>query len=151
MTNQALLPTSDLPEPEMLEWLNDHRGELGEQMGIMFTSATAEKVTGEMPVAGNRQPLGLLHGGASAALAETLGSIHAMIAAGDNATAVGIELNCSHHSSARDGQVFGVSTPLRVGRTLATFDVVITDEAGSRICTARLTCALRSARGAQGD
>ena len=131
---------------EQLAAFNARRGELAEQMGIVLTSTTAEQVTGTMPVAGNRQPYGLLHGGASAALAETLGSIHAVISAGPGTTAVGIELNCSHHSSARDGLVHGVSTPLRVGRTLATFEIVISDEAGTRICTSRLTCAIRPAR-----
>lgn len=125
---------------------NAGRGELAEQMGIVLTSIGPGQVTGTMPVAGNRQPYGLLHGGASAAFAETLGSIHAVISAGQDATAVGIELNCSHHSSARDGLVHGVSTPLRVGRTLATFEIVVSDEAGTRICTSRLTCAIRPAR-----
>jgi 1,4-dihydroxy-2-naphthoyl-CoA hydrolase len=131
---------------DQLAAFNARRGELAERMGIVLTELGPERVTGTMPVAGNRQPYGLLHGGASAALAETLGSMHAAISAGPDATAVGIELNCSHHSSARDGLVHGVSTPLRVGRTLATFEIVVSDEAGTRICTSRLTCAIRPAR-----
>ena len=146
MTNQATPPTAERPESDLVDWLNAHRGELAERMGIVLTSASADRVAGEMPVTGNRQPFGLLHGGASAALAETLGSMHAIVAAGDKASAVGIELSCSHHSSARDGVVYGVSNPLRVGRTLASFEIVITDAAGSRICTARLTCLMRPAR-----
>ena len=141
MTEQNHAPADD-----RLAAFNARRGELAEQMGIVLTSLDPEEVTGTMPVAGNRQPYGLLHGGASAVLAETLGSMHAVIAAGPDATAVGIELNCSHHSSARDGTVYGTSTPLRVGRTLATFEIVIRDADGSRICTSRLTCAIRPAR-----
>ncbi len=139
MTDQTP-PSAD----DQLAAFNGRRGELATSMGIMLTSIHPERVTGTMPVEGNRQPYGLLHGGASAALAETLGSMHAVVAAGPDATAVGIELNCSHHSSARDGVVHGVSTPLRVGRTLATFEIVLRDEEGARICTARLTCLLRA-------
>ena len=134
------------PTKDQLADLNAMKGELAEHLGIVLTAVTPKQVTGTMPVAGNRQPYGLLHGGASAALAETLGSYHAVVSAGANATAVGIELNCSHHSSARDGLVYGVSTPLRVGRTLATFEIVVSDETGNRICTSRLTCAIRPAR-----
>ena len=125
---------------------NAVRGELAERIGLVLTEVNPERVAGTIPVEGNRQPYGLLHGGASAALAETLGSFHAALAAGKNGIAVGIELNCSHHRGAKDGLVFGVSTPLQVGRTVATFEIVISDEAGNRVCTARLTCILRSNR-----
>jgi len=97
-----------------------------------------------MPVEGNTQPYGLLHGGASAVLAETLGSIGSALHAGiESRIAVGIELSCTHHRSARAGYVTGVATPLSLGRTLATWDIVITDDDDKRICTARLTCLLR--------
>jgi 1,4-dihydroxy-2-naphthoyl-CoA hydrolase len=129
-----------------VEQANAMRGELAERMGIELTLVTSERVTGRLPVVGNRQPFGLLHGGATAALAETLGSFHAQLAAGPDGSAVGIELSCSHHRSARDGFVYGVSTPLQVGRTVASFEIVVSNEAGERVCTARLTCVIRQAR-----
>jgi len=131
---------------DQLGRFNAARGELAERMGVVLTEVAVERVAGTMPVAGNRQPYGLLHGGASAVLAETLGSFHAVLAAGPDRSAVGIELNCSHHRAAKDGLVYGVSTPLQVGRTLASFEIVLRDEAERRICTARLTCLLREVR-----
>ncbi|TYB54243.1 hotdog fold thioesterase [Nonomuraea sp. PA05] len=112
-------------------------------MGIEFLEATPERVVGRMPVEGNTQPYGLLHGGASAVLAETLGSVGAAVHAGPDRIAVGIELNATHHRSATSGYVTGVATRLHGGRTLATYDIVITDEQDRRVCTARLTCMLR--------
>lgn len=123
--------------------MNVMRGELAERMGIELTAATADRVRGRMPVAGNRQPYGLLHGGGSAVLAETLGSFHAVAAIGPDGTAVGLELSCTHHRGVRDGFVYGESTALFVGRTVATFEIVISNEAGERVCTARLTCVVR--------
>ncbi len=130
---------------QVLRALVDFRGELGERMGIEITEYAPDRLVGTMPVVGNRQPFGLLHGGASAVLAETLGSIHAALTAQPGRQAVGIELSCTHHRSATDGLVTGVSTPLHVGRTLATFQIAIVDEAGRPTCTARLTCLLRPA------
>ncbi|UBU18874.1 PaaI family thioesterase [Nonomuraea gerenzanensis] len=112
-------------------------------MGIQFLEVSPERVVGRMPVEGNTQPYGLLHGGASAVLAETLGSVGAAVHAGPDRIAVGIELNATHHRSATSGYVTGVATRLHGGRTLATYDIGITDEQGRRVCTARLTCMLR--------
>ncbi|MEU0568102.1 hotdog fold thioesterase [Nonomuraea sp. NPDC005983] len=112
-------------------------------MGIEFVEASAERVVGRMPVAGNTQPYGLLHGGASAVLAETLGSVGAAIHAGPDRIAVGIEINATHHRSATSGHVTGVATRLHGGRSLATYDIEISDEQGRRVCTSRLTCMLR--------
>ncbi|WP_345574872.1 hotdog fold thioesterase [Nonomuraea rosea] len=120
-----------------------HEGTLAERMGIEFVEAGPERVVGRMPVEGNTQPYGLLHGGASAVLAETLGSVAAAIHAGPDRIAVGIEINATHHRSARSGYVTGVATRLHGGRTLATYDIEITDEQGRRVCTSRLTCMLR--------
>ncbi|WP_082310195.1 PaaI family thioesterase [Nonomuraea sp. SBT364] len=114
-------------------------------MGIEFLEATAERVVGRMPVAGNTQPYGLLHGGASVVLAETLGSTAAAIHAGPGRIAMGIEINATHHRSATSGFVTGVATRLHGGRTLASYDIEITDEQGRRVCTSRLTCMLRDA------
>lgn len=116
-------------------------GELVERMGIRITERTADRTAGTMPVVGNRQPYGLLHGGASAVLAETLGSLHAAAVAPANRVPVGTDLNCTHHRAMSSGTVYGVSTPVHIGRSMACFEVVISDEAGRRVCTARLTCA----------
>jgi 1,4-dihydroxy-2-naphthoyl-CoA hydrolase len=120
------------------------RNTLSEKMGIEVVSASAERVVGTMPVAGNTQPYGLLHGGASCVLAETLGSLGAALHAGPGVAVIGIEIGATHHRGARDGSVTGVATRIHGGRTLATYEIVITDEDGQRVCTARLTCLLRS-------
>ena len=121
------------------------RGTLIEAMGIEFIEATAERVVARMPVKGNTQPYGLLHGGASCVLAETIGSTGAAMHAGEGRIAVGVEINATHHRSATSGYVTGVATRLHGGRTLATYDIEITDEDGRRVCTSRLTCMLRDA------
>lgn len=118
-------------------------GHLGTRMGIEIVEASAERVVGTMPVEGNTQPYGLLHGGASAVLAETLGSIASMLHGGIRKLAVGVDLNCTHHRSARSGLVTGTATPLHRGRTTATYEIAIEDEQGKRVCSARLTCLLR--------
>ncbi|MDP4508455.1 PaaI family thioesterase [Nonomuraea turcica] len=120
-----------------------HDGTLAQRMGIEFLEAGPERVVGRMPVDGNTQPYGLLHGGASAVLAETLGSVAAAIHAGPDRLALGIEINATHHRAASSGYVTGVATRLHGGRTLATYDIEITDEQGRRVCTSRLTCLLR--------
>jgi 1,4-dihydroxy-2-naphthoyl-CoA hydrolase len=120
-------------------------GHLGTRMGVQITEASADRVVGTMPVEGNTQPYGLLHGGASAVLAETLGSVGSMLHGGPSKLAVGVDLNCTHHRSARSGLVTGVATPVHQGRSTATYEIVITDEAGKRVCTSRLTCLLRDA------
>lgn len=86
-------------------------GDLGSRMGVEIVEATAERVVGTMPVEGNTQPYGLLHGGASAVLAETIGSIGAMLHGGPGKIAVGVDLNCTHHRGLRSGKVTGVATP----------------------------------------
>ncbi|HET8662612.1 MAG TPA: hotdog fold thioesterase [Micromonosporaceae bacterium] len=121
-------------------------GALADRLGIQLTEASPERVAGTMPVDGNTQPYGLLHGGASCVLAETLGSIGATLHGLTNGgrLALGVELNATHHKSVRSGLVTGVATPIHRGRTVATYEIVITDEGGTRVCTARLTCMLRS-------
>ncbi|MEV5157363.1 hotdog fold thioesterase [Streptomyces sp. NPDC053728] len=125
-------------------------GHLGERMGVTIVEASAERVVGTMPVEGNTQPYGLLHGGASAVLAETLGSIGSMLHGGATKIAVGVDLNCTHHRGARSGLVTGTATPVHRGRSTATYEIVITDEHDKRVCTARLTCLLRDAAGPAG-
>jgi 1,4-dihydroxy-2-naphthoyl-CoA hydrolase len=116
-------------------------------MGIKIVEMSAERVVGTMPVEGNTQPIGLLHGGASAVLAETLGSLGAFThgCTVGRPVAVGVDLNATHHKAVRQGTVTGVATPVHRGGTIATYEIVITDEGGARVCTARLTCLLRAA------
>ena len=124
----------------------DGTGEqLAPRMGIEIVDNDPNRLVATMPVTGNRQPYGLLHGGASAVLAETLGSYSAGLLAGPDHIAVGVELSCSHNRMATQGVVTAVCTPIHVGRTLSSFEIVITDDQGRRTCTARLTCAIRPA------
>jgi 1,4-dihydroxy-2-naphthoyl-CoA hydrolase len=117
-------------------------GTLMERMGIEILEASADRLVGAMPVAGNTQPYGLLHGGASVVLAETLGSYGAMLHAGEDRQAVGIEVSATHHRAATGGVVTGTARALHLGGTLASYEIVVEDERGRRICTARLTCVL---------
>jgi uncharacterized protein (TIGR00369 family) len=121
-------------------------GTLMERMRIELVEAGAQRVVGRMPVEGNTQPYGLLHGGASAVLAETLGSYGAVLHAGAGRIAVGIDLNVTHHRAVTSGVVTGVARPVHLGSTVATYEVVISDERDRRVATARLTCLLRDAR-----
>jgi uncharacterized protein (TIGR00369 family) len=118
---------------------------LMQRMGIEMVEATADRLVATMPVEGNTQPYGLLHGGASVVLAETLGSFGAALHAGLGKAVVGLDINATHHRAARSGLVTGVATPISLGRTLACYEVVVTDEEGRRICTSRITCLIRDA------
>ena len=117
-------------------------GDLNEKMGIELLEVSAERVVATMPVKGNTQPYGLLHGGASVVLAESLGSVGSAVHAQPDRLSVGVDINATHHRSARDGVVTGVATAIHLGRSTACYEVVISDEAGRRLCTARITCAL---------
>lgn len=114
-------------------------GELDVKMGVRILEQSAERVVATMPVEGNRQSFGLLHGGASVAFAEALGSWAAVIHAGPGRSAVGLDINATHHRSARSGIVTGVATAIRLGRTVTSHEVVVSDEEGNRLCTARIT------------
>lgn len=117
-----------------------------DRLGIVISEATPQRVVGTMPVAGNTQPFGLLHGGASCVLVESLGSIGATLHALPERVAVGIDINATHHRAAADGLVTGVATPLHLGRTVACYEVVLTDADNRRLCTARITCQLVPAK-----
>ncbi|WP_046528488.1 MULTISPECIES: PaaI family thioesterase [Cellulomonas] len=117
-------------------------GTLLARLGIDVLEVRPDGAVGTMPVEGNTQPYGLLHGGASAALAETLGSLAAVAHAGPGRAAVGVELNATHHRAARGGTVTGKARALHLGRSVATYEVEVADEDGRRLCTARLTCML---------
>jgi len=101
---------------------------------------SADRVVGRMPVAGNTQPMGLWHGGASCVLAETLASVAAVAAVQPDRVAYGIEINATHHRPVATGYVTGTATALRIGRTLLSYGVVLVDDEDRRVCTARVTC-----------
>lgn len=136
---------SERPTPtveEFLSYLPQGMGGLNEKMGIELVEISAERVVATMPVAGNTQPFGLLHGGASVVLAETLGSVGSALHAAPDRISVGVDINATHHRSATSGTVTGVATAVHLGRSSACYDVVISDEQGRRLCTSRITCAL---------
>ena len=114
-------------------------GELDKKMGVRILEQSAERVVATMPVEGNRQSFGLLHGGASVAFAEALGSWAAVLHAGPGRSAVGVDINATHHRAVRSGLVTGVATAIKLGRTIASHEIVVTDEDGNRLCTARIT------------
>lgn len=118
-------------------------GELDRKMGVEIVTESAEQVIATMPVEGNRQSLGLLHGGAMVALAEAVGSWAAVIHASTmGKAAVGVDINATHHKSSRDGHITATATAIRLGRTLCSHEVIITNEKGERLCTARITNAV---------
>lgn len=127
---------------EYLASLPHGMGGLNEKLGVELVEVSPERIVATMPVEGNTQPYGLLHGGASIALAESLGSIGSAIHAHPDRVAVGVDINATHHRSATSGTVTGTATPAHLGRTSATWEVVVTDERGKRLCTSRITCAL---------
>jgi len=121
-------------------------GALDQKMGIKILEAEQGRIVGTMPVEGNTQPMGLLHGGANAVLAESLGSIGTSLHAGPNRKIVGVDINATHHKSATTGLVTGIATAISLGKTLCSWEIVITNEAGERTCTARITCLILAER-----
>lgn len=122
------------------------RGALDQKMGIEIIEATPARLVGTMPVEGNTQPLGLLHGGANVVLAESLGSIGTQLHAGPTRRIVGVDINATHHKSATSGIVTAVATAITLGKTLCSYNVEITNEKGERTCTARITCLILAER-----
>jgi uncharacterized protein (TIGR00369 family) len=115
-------------------------GELDEKMGVRILEESVERVVATMPVEGNRQSFGLLHGGASLAVGEAVGSWAAVIHASTmGKTAVGVDVSATHHRSVREGIITITATPLQLGRTLTAHEVIITNEGGLRLCTLRIT------------
>jgi uncharacterized protein (TIGR00369 family) len=121
-------------------------GALDQKMGIKILEAEQGRIVGTMPVEGNTQPMGLLHGGANVVLAESLGSIGTSLHAGPNRKIVGVDINATHHKSATTGLVTGVATAISLGKTLCSWEIIITNEAGERTCTARITCLILAER-----
>ena len=127
-------------DPELIERLiTTGGGELALKMGIKLVELSAEKSVATMPVEGNRQVVGLLHGGAHVVLAASLGSMSSAIHAGPGRVAVGIEINATHSKSATEGVVTATCEALVLGRTLATHQITIRDATGNRLSTVRMT------------
>jgi 1,4-dihydroxy-2-naphthoyl-CoA hydrolase len=144
--NQPEAQPGPVPEGPLDVLTQMTSGALSDTMGVQILQATADLVVGTMPVKGNTQPYGLLHGGASCVLAETLGSIgSALHGARQGKIAVGIEINATHHRAIQSGTVRGTATPIHLGGSLATYQISIVDERDRKVCTARLTCMLRPA------
>jgi len=120
-------------------------GALGQKMGIEILELSPERSIARMPVEGNTQPYGILHGGAHVVLAESLGSMSAHSHAGPGRYAVGIEISASHSRSVTEGWVTGTCTAISLGRTLTVHEIVITDDEGNRLSTVRMTNLLRDA------
>ena len=140
--------TTDAPQdlmPFVAQMTALNPNSLLQRMGIEITEATPERLVATMPVEGNTQPYGLLHGGASVVLAETLGSVGSAIHAGPERIVVGTDINATHHRAARSGVVTGVATPISLGKTLCSWEVVVSDDQGKRVCTSRITCLVREA------
>ena len=138
------MPIDPASLPEMQP---EHAAEqLAARMGIEILKADLEEVVARMPVEGNRQPYGLLHGGANAVLAETVGSTLSALHSMPERFPVGLELACTHHRSATSGFVTGTARPLHVGRSTSTSEIVLVDDDGRRVCTAKLTCLHRDTR-----
>lgn len=118
-------------------------GALADKMGIELLELSAERAVATMPVAGNTQPIGLLHGGAHVVLAESLGSFAANVHAHPWGYAVGIELNATHHSSIKEGVVTGTCVAIKLGKTLTSHEISMTDQTGRLLSTVRITNYLR--------
>ncbi len=121
-------------------------GALDTKMGIRILEATPSRLVATMPVEGNTQAVGLLHGGASVVLAESLGSIGTALHAGLDRRIVGVDINATHHRSVTSGIVTAVATPISLGKTLCCYEIVISDDEGNRTCTARITCLILAPR-----
>ncbi|MGX1702469.1 hotdog fold thioesterase [Microbacterium sp. NPDC055357] len=136
-----------MPEPvstpaavDAHEWLTAHGGgALAEKMGMEFTEFSVQRCVATMPVEGNTQPVGLMHGGAYVVLGESLGSMAANLHAGPGRLALGIDVNATHTRAATSGVVTGVCTPIHLGRSMTVHEIVVTDDQGRRCSTVRIT------------
>lgn len=138
MTDQARI--TDQAQMTSMEWATQRgMGALAEKMGIIFTELSVERCVGTMPVEGNTQPVGLLHGGAYVVLGESLGSTAANLHAGPGRLAVGVDINATHTRSATSGTVTAVCTPIHLGRSMTVHEIAVSDDQGRRCSTIRIT------------
>jgi uncharacterized protein (TIGR00369 family) len=129
--------------PELQERFSTGGGELTRKLGIELLEISATKSVARMPVEGNRQVVGILHGGAHVVLGETLGSMSAAVHAGPGRYVVGIDINATHTKSVSSGWVTGTCTAISLGRTICVHEVVMTNDEGQRLSTVRITNLLR--------
>ncbi len=127
-----------------LDWASERgMGALAAKMGMQFLEFSPERCVATMPVEGNTQPVGLLHGGAYVVLGESLGSMAANLHAGAGRLAVGVDINATHTRSATSGIVTGTCVPLHLGRSMTVHEIVVTDDQGRRCSTIRITNMIR--------
>lgn len=137
---------SDAAMSEGLEWATARgMGALAQKMGMEFLEFSPERCVATMPVEGNTQPVGLMHGGAYVVLGESLGSMAANLHAGHGRLAVGVDINATHTRSATSGLVTGVCTPVHLGRSITVHEIVVTDDQGRRCSTIRITNMIKDA------
>ncbi|MGC3993844.1 MAG: PaaI family thioesterase [Propionicimonas sp.] len=128
------------------DWFAGLSSPLDEKLGVELDEVTPTRASARCPVEGNTQPFGLWHGGASCVLAETLASLAAAAEVGPEGAVTGVDINATHLRPARRGWLTGVATAIRIGGSLATYDVTITDEADEQVCAARITVFLKRKR-----
>ncbi len=144
------MPAAESSAIDGFAWLKERgAGALAEKMGFEWLEFTPERAVARMPVEGNTQPVGLVHGGAYVVLAESLGSMHANYHArltdGGRRLAVGVDINATHTRSARSGWVTGTCVPLHLGRSITVHEIVCRDDDGNRLSTIRITNMLKDA------
>lgn len=133
-------PTEAAQAVNAMEWAARRGvGSLADKMGFEWVEFTLDRCVATMPVEGNTQPVGLMHGGAYVVLGESLGSMAANLHAGPGRLAVGVDINATHTRSATSGTVTGVCTPIHLGRTITVHQIVITDDEGRLCSTVRIT------------
>lgn len=133
---------SDAPRESIngMQWMRERgAGALAEKMGMEFVEFSVDRCVATLPVEGNTQPVGLMHGGAYVVLGESLGSMAANLHAGPGRLAVGVDINATHTRSATSGIVTGVCTPVHLGRSIAVHEIAVSDDQGRRLSTIRIT------------
>lgn len=129
------------------DWFHGLTSALDVKMGMVLEEVTPTRAVARYPVAGNTQPFGMWHGGASCVVAETLASLAAAAEVGPKGLIAGVDINATHLLPVSEGWVTGIATALRIGGTLATYDVAIIDDDDRQVCAARITVHLKRAAG----
>ncbi|SDL26026.1 uncharacterized domain 1-containing protein [Microbacterium azadirachtae] len=142
--------TSTAPASAGMDWAAERgMGALAEKMGLSWVEFSVDRCVATMPVEGNTQPVGLMHGGAYVVLGESLGSMAANLHAGPGRLAVGVDINATHTRSATSGLVTGVCTPVHLGRSITVHEIAISDDQGRRCSTIRITNMIKDLPGAR--
>ena len=128
------------------EWFQGLGSALDDKMGMQLLEVTPTRAVGRCPVPGNTQPFGLWHGGASCVMAESLASLAAAAEVGPEGVVTGVDINATHLRPARSGWITATASAIRIGGTLATYDVNLVDDDGARVCAARITVFLKRSR-----